>query len=226
MKRRAWALICLLAGSTSLSAAPDLNGVIWHPVNLSAQLESADGRRVPLLPEARKAYQQHQAQRKQGDLNFDLTERCQPPGLPRLFAQPQPFEFLQRDERIFISYQWNRLIRVVDMNVPQAEVLYPTFLGQSVGAWQGNTLVIDTIGFNDATLLDDLGMPHSDALHLTERYQLSNNGKQLTLRVTIDDPQTFEHPWDTVFHFKAERQGRLDEDVCVERKKLEFWQGK
>jgi hypothetical protein len=226
MKKHVWLLLCLLITSSPLWAAPNLNGIVWLPLKPSTQVKPADGKPVPLLPEARQVYERHQAQRQQGDLSFDFTERCQPPGLPRLFAQNQPFEFLQRDERIFIAYQWNRLIRVIDMNVPQPEALYPMFLGQSVGIWQNNTLVIDSTSFNDTTLLDDAGLPHSDALHLTERYQLSKNGKRLTLRVTIEDPQTFAHPWDAVFHFKAEPGGRLGEDVCVERKKLEFWRAK
>lgn len=224
MKKHVWAVLCLF-GVAQAEAAPDLNGVIWHPLNPPTQLRSADGKPVPLKPEARKLYEQHQAQRKQGDVQFDLTERCQPPGLPRLLTQNQPFEFLQRDDRVFIAYQWNRLVRVIDMNVPQSEDAYPKFLGQSVGQWQGDTLVIDTLSFKDVTLLDDAGMPHSEALHLTERYQLSENGQQLQVRVTIDDPETFTRPWDTVLTFKAEKNGRLGEDVCVERNKLEFWRG-
>jgi len=215
----------LLWAAQAAPAGVDLNGITWHPVNPQESLTPADGSPAPLLPDARDTYRRNQASLKAGNDEFDLTRRCQPPGLPRLLSQPMPFEFLQRDEIILVVYQWNHLIRVVAMDVPQAEPIGPTFLGQSVGHWEADTLVIDTIAFNDTTLLDDLGMPHSESLHLTERYRLANDAQRLQLQLTIEDPQTFSKPWQAEFEFRGDAGGRLAEDVCVEREGVIFWNG-
>lgn len=219
-------MLCLSVITFGLPAslpAADLNGGIWYVENPPHALRPIDGSRAPLLPDAQRIYNDRIAARNQKNLDFDSTEKCKPPGIPRLLLQPQPFEFLQRSERIFVVYQWNRLVRVIDMDVPQPESLGPTYLGQSVGQWQGNTLVVDSQSFNDTTLLDDAGMPHSDELHIVERYTLSPSARRLTLRIRIDDPKTFSRPWETVLHFKRDPTGRLAEDVCVERKKITFW---
>lgn len=218
-------LAILLCAAQAAPAATDLNDIVWHPVNPQEPLTPADGSPVPLLPHAGETYRRNRESIQAGNDEIDLTRRCQPPGVPRILSQPMPFEFLQRDEIIFISYQWNHLVRVVEMDVPQPEPIGPTFFGQSVGRWEADTLVIDTIAFNDSTLLDDLGMPHSDSLHLTERYRLDSDARRLQLQLTIEDPQTFSKPWQAELQFRADPGRRLAEDVCVEREGIIFWNG-
>lgn len=225
--RKTWALwlpgilVPLLTGA----ATPDLNGAIWRPIDSRTELRQANGSPPPLLPEARKKYEENRAARRRGQTDFDPAERCVAPGVPRLLLQNMPFEFLQRDERIFIHYQWNRLVRVIDMNIAQPEPYGPLLLGQSVGRWDGGTLVIDTISLDDRTLLDDAGMPHSDALHVIERYRLMNEGRTLQLALTIDDPKTFSKSWEARLRFRRDAGDRIEEDVCVERKGVVFWKG-
>jgi hypothetical protein len=223
--RLAAGILSCLIGTQALSA-PDLNGSIWYPVNPPGQIRDLSGKPPPLLPVAKATLAKHVAARKAGKLEFDTTERCLPPGLPRLLTQPMPFEFLQRDERIFIAYQWNRLVRVVDMNVPQGEVYGPQFMGQSVGKWEDDSLVIDSVGFNDSSLFDDAGAPLSEDLRLIERYRLSADGQTLNLTLTVADPKTYSKPWQTKLSFRREAGGRLAEDVCVERKGVIFWKPK
>lgn len=98
----------------------------------------------------------------------------------------------------------------------------PTYLGQSVGRWQGRTLIVDSIGFMDTTLLDASGLPHSDALHLTEKYTPSRNGEQMTLRITIDNPKTYAQAWETQLELKRNRHNKIREDNCLERKHIEW----
>lgn len=212
-----------LVGAGSLTGAADLNGGIWRIDHGAHQLRPVNGGQVPFLPEARRTYDEHIAQRSKGDLSFDTMEKCKPPGIPRLLLQARPFEFLQRSERIFIVYEWNRLVRVIDMDVPQPESFGPTYLGQSVGHWQGNALVVDSQSFNDTTLLDDAGMPHSDQLHVIERYTLAASGRRLTARIRLEDPKIFSRAWETELTFKRDLNGRLDEDICVQRQKITFW---
>ena len=154
----AWVLGASAHAATPVSPAGDLNGGIWR-----VQIKSGDvrpllgGRLPPLLPAALAAYRDRLAAKAGDRGKFDTMERCNAPGVPRLLLQGRPFEFLQRDDLMLVHYEWNRLLRVVEMNVEHSEVAGPLLLGQSVGRWEGRTLVIDSNGFTDTTLLDDSG---------------------------------------------------------------------
>jgi hypothetical protein len=211
-----------LAASASQAAVPNLNGGTWHAVNRPHELRTIKGELPPLLPDARKIYDQHRAAADQGDRSFDVTETCRPAGLPRIFYTPHAFEFLQRDELIAILFEDNRLMRLIDMNVPQRELIGPTYLGQSVGYWQGNTLVIGTIGFTDNTVLDSAGLPHSDQMALTERFTVSKDGNTINARFVINDPKMYASTWETALTFKRDPKGRIAEDICPERQKLNW----
>ena len=217
------AVIGWLALGPANAAAPfDLNGGTWAPINPPQMLRTIDNKAPPLLPDAEKLYQQHLAERKDGDLSFDNTEKCLPPGLPRLLTMSGGFEVLQTPTQIIFLYQWNRLMRMVDMNMPQRQVIGPTFDGQSVGNWDGGKLVVDSIAFSDDTLLDSAGLPHSDALHVTEQYSASPDEKFLTDLITIDDPKDYATPWQTKLSFRHIPDGSITEDVCLERKGIKW----
>jgi hypothetical protein len=198
----------------------DFNGV-WQVVGNITALRTTDNKEPPLLPAAKQKYQQNRAAFSKGDQRFDSTVQCQPPGVPRLAYVAMPFEVMVQAKQVMLMYQWNRLVRWVDIDKAHSEPLGPTFLGQSVGRWDSNTLVVDTNGFGDNTLLDAQGMPHSDQLQVLERYTLSKNGQQLDAAITITDPQTFSAPWNTRVSFKRLTNVRIAEDVCVERLNLE-----
>jgi len=89
--------------------------------------------------------------------------------------------------------------------------------GKSIGRWEGNTLVVDTNSYNDATWLDDSGLPHSDELHTVERLKLARGGTELIDTITIDDPQTFAKPWQTVMVFRKDPGAIIKEDYCLGR---------
>jgi hypothetical protein len=206
--------LALAAGSAT--SGFDLNGGTWHTVDPPKSLTTIAGDAPPLLAEAKAVYERNRAAAAAGDHRFDTTFRCLPPGMPRLIYMPGSFEFLQRAEQIVILYEWNRLIRTVDMNVPQPGLIGPSYSGQSVGRWEGRTLRIDTIGLADSTVLDYFGLPHSAALHLTEEY-IPQKDATLLLRLTIDDPKTFASIWKTQMRIKHDRHGQIKEDVCLER---------
>jgi len=212
----------LLLGASCAFAVPNLNGGTWQVVDPPQALLTESGQQPPLLPAAKGVYEQHLAARRAGDLSFDGTEHCLPPGVPRLLTMPGSFEFLQRPEQIIIHYQLDRLLRVIDMNVPQRPLVGPAYLGQSVGVWNGNTLVIDSIGFMDGTLLDNAGLPHGDALHATEKYRFAADGQSMTADVTIDDPEDYAAPWTTELSFRHDTNGSIPEDVCLARKKIHW----
>jgi len=193
----------------------DLNGGVWRAVDPPAAWRTLEGEAPPLLPAARAAWE---ARAEPAAVSRDVAaaRQCRPPGVPRLLLLSPAFEVQQRPDQLVIFYEWNRLLRVVPLNVPQREVLGPSYLGQSVGRWEGRALRVETIGFGDATVLDASGLPHSDQLRVTEDYALAPEGR-LEVVITIDDPKTYARPWRTRMTFRHDPQGEIQEDVCLER---------
>lgn len=204
------------AAAPASIAHPDLSGV-WQIVGASKTLHTVDGRAPPLLPQAQAIYQQHIKARTAGDTSDDPIAKCLPPGIPRLLLQSMPFRIVQQPNLIAMVFQWNHLDRLIYFDIGHFEAVAPAYLGQSVGQWQGNTLVVDTNGFNAESLLDDSGLPHSDALHLIEHYSLRDGGRALDDRITIDDPQTFAGSWETILHFARKSVRVRDDDYCLGR---------
>jgi len=205
-----------LAGltATALAAPPDFSGV-WFLASHQGALKTSEGQAPPLNAAAQSVYDAHRAAAAKGDFSFDGATRCLPPGLPRLMLMKEPFEILQKPKTLYFVYQINRLPRRVYLNEALPTDVDPHYLGYSVGKWDGDALVVDSAGFDDSTLLDNSGLPHSEALHLTERYELSHNGKHLHLRFTIDDPKTYTHSWSAEADYVKRPGYEIPEDVCA-----------
>ena len=125
----------------------------------------------------------------------DPTFHCDPPGLPRIALGQAPFEIIQRPERIFILYEdfyEHRQIWTDGRELPRDPD--PTWYGHSVGHWEGDTLVVESIGFNDKSWMDGAGHPHSEAMHVVERYRRADHDT-LELTMRIDDPKAYTQPW-------------------------------
>jgi hypothetical protein len=216
------AVLCILTlllatpGVRASAGSPDLTGV-WSIVNPPDSVKTVEGKVPPLLPDAKAVYEAHLAQAAKGDRSFDSTTRCLPPGLPRLMLVRRPFEILQRTKAIYFVHELNRLPRRAYVGESLPTDVDPHYLGYSVARWEGDALIIESSGFDDSTLLDNAGLPHSDSMHLTERYELDKDGKHLHARFTIEDPKTFASTWS----FKAEYVKRpgyeLRENVCADK---------
>jgi hypothetical protein len=98
-------------------------------------------------------------------------------------------------------------------------------MGYSIGKWEGDTFVVDTVGFNDLTYLDDGGHPHSDAYHSTERFRRRDYG-HLDYEITIDDPKTYTRPWKVTIAFESFADNELMEAVCENERDFEHLVGK
>lgn len=131
-----------------------------------------------------------------GDSDNDPTFHCDPPGLPRITnGREGPFEIIELPGRILILYenfQARRQIWMDGRGLPKDPD--PTWYGFSVGKWDGDTLVVDSIGFNDKSWLDGEGHPHSDAMHIEERYRRVNHDT-LEMTMEIEDPKAYTKPW-------------------------------
>ena len=199
---------------------PDLSG-LWQAdgqtyfFDLSSGLKAGD---VVMLPWAR-AEQERREARQHGD---DPLARCLPHGVPRINTNGIfPFKIVQTPGLVVILYEQLNLFRQVFLDGRKlAADLNPTWLGYSTGRWEGDTLVVDTRGFNDKTWLDtSKGHPASDALHVVERFRRPNYG-ELEIVATIDDPKTYAKPWTTTpQHNRLQTGTELMEFICGENEK-------
>jgi hypothetical protein len=187
---------------------PDLTG-IWNPDgNYSGDFTKAlkAGDRISMPASAEKIMKG----RKKGD---DPVNKCLPMGVPRLSTYPQ--KFVQTPSQIIILDEGDiHTFRIVYLNGRQhpAEV-NPTWYGDSVGRWDGDTLVVDTVGFNDRTWLDAAGHPHTDQLHVTERYKRPEMNTLLR-EVTVEDPGAYTKPFTLEGSFKLLSNREIRERYC------------
>jgi hypothetical protein len=124
----------------------------------------------------------------------DYTGSCLPYGLTRSFNAPYPYQILQSDKLIAVLFELNTWHHVIPFEEKHPAELEPTWFGHSIGRWDGDTLVVDTIGFNGYTRLDTIGHPHSAALHVTQTFTRTD-AEHIAYSVTIDDPKTYTKPW-------------------------------
>jgi hypothetical protein len=148
---------------------------------------------------------------------IDPTSRCILPGVPRVNNSPYPFEIMQMPDRVVFVYEYMHNFRVIYTDGRGHRKNWePSLMGDSVGRWEGDTLVIDTVNLTDRTWLDDHGNRHSDALHVTERYRRMS-ANQLWYEATIDDPKFYTKPWTTGWVIPlAPKEWEIMEYACTD----------
>jgi len=181
----------------------DLGGKgVWAPIWV---LDWADSKYVdkaidvPFTPEGLKLFQERKA-------NFskdDPEGYCLPPGVPRYTGTPYPFQIVQLPDKVVILYEgaahMYRTIYMDGRKHTEQDTLNPSWMGESIGHYDGNdSLVVDTIGFNDRSWLDQDGHPHTEALHTVERFERTDE-ETLHYQVTIEDPNAYTRTWTTSY---------------------------
>ncbi len=172
----------------------------------------------PFQPWAEALFKQRQqdSANRAPDSGPDPTERCIPPGIPREMLQPFPWEIVQARDRIIMIFEYQSLVRQIFMDGRgHPKDLEPTYMGHAIGKYEGDALVIDTVGFNDKTWLDPMGLPHSDALHVTEHIRRVNHNTLLD-EYTIDDPKAYTKTWTAKRIFQLKPDWQIQEYVCSE----------
>jgi hypothetical protein len=150
---------------------------------------------------------------------FDYTGHCLPMGWTRQMNAPMPLEIMQEPKRVAILFEaWNtfKVIPTDGRDHPQNPD--PTWLGNSVGHWEGDTLVVDTIGFNDRTRLDTIGHPHSDQLHTVERFTRTD-AMHIAYEITVEDPKIYAKPFTNKRTLRLKPEWELMEYSCEENNK-------
>ena len=171
-----------------------------------------EGGKIPYKPEAeakRKENQEHWIER-------DPEVKCYMPGVPRATYMPFPFQIFHNENSLFIAYEFAGAVRNIYLeDVGPAET--DSWMGQSVGRWEGDTLVVDVTGQSDQTWFDRSGTHHSNQLHVVERYTLISPN-HIQYEATIEDPEVFTRPWkiSMPLYRRMEKDARLMDFKCVE----------
>jgi hypothetical protein len=199
----------------TVDGKPDLSGV-WSPDNLRyLTYLGADGTPMPMRPWANTLFLHRQATKGKEDPDAN----CTLPGVPRIDSVPNPFKILQSPDEVVILYEAFTTFRQIFTDgraLPDDP--QPAWLGYSVGKWEGDSLVVESAGFNDQTWLDNAGTPHSESLHVTERFHRRDIG-HLDIQITVDDPKAFLHPFTVAEHEHLLSDTGLLEFICSENNK-------
>jgi hypothetical protein len=189
---------------------PDMQG-IWETRNAASfdVTEIAEGHEIPYLPEA--------LEREQKGPRVDPIVHCMMPGVPRITYMPFPIQVLQKTGVVIFMYEYLHDIRTVMTNSRPHLDGIDFAMGDSVGHWDGDTLVVDVVDFNDKTWLDSARHTHSDALHVVERYTRVGPNT-IDYEATIEDPKTYSRPWkiSMPLHRNTEPDFELREQECTE----------
>jgi hypothetical protein len=221
------------------SRVPDLSGD-WSPdgrrggIGQSLSLSDNGGRQrgketdIPYQPWA-LAKTLSEKTSTGADPRFDVTTDpqvlyCEPPGIPHIYLWPIKTKFIQTAEAVYILHELGPYFRVVWLNSKHPADVDPQWWGHSIGWYEnGDTLVVDTIGLNDKTWLDQVGHPHTEQLHLTERYKRVDQST-LELDMTIDDPGAYTKPWNAHRNFTLSKTGFLRyQQICSVRENQQFF---
>jgi hypothetical protein len=176
-------------------------------------------REIPFLPWTKAMYDYN----KSNAVAYDPQGFCLPPGGPRMFGTPYPSQFIQTGKRIVVIFEggahvW-REIHMDGRPLPKREDLNPTYFGYSVGHWDGDTLVVETTGFNEKTWLNFNGTMHTDELTTVERISRPNRDT-LHYEATINDPGAYTKPWTVAWNIPWNEGAELAEYICQENNKF------
>ena len=210
----------VMAGSAhGAGTTPDITGTYWA-TRYYGKLPIVGGGDLPLTAMGKEAYAKNQAGLKGSEIADAARKYCVPDGVPRSMASPYPFEIIHDPaDQITMVHELNHQIRVIFMDKPlptyREVVAFPYYNGHSVGRWEGDTLVVQTTGFNEKTFLDATGAPHTDMLVTTERIR-KTGGNELEDVITIHDPDYYTRDFQVRFTYALRDDIRLEDYVCGE----------
>jgi hypothetical protein len=147
---------------------------------------------------------------------FNREVRCWTPGVPAFLLDPGQLFIIQTPKEVWLIGHDDHRVRRVYLNQKHSARPGLSWYGESVGHYEGDTLVVDTIGLNDKTLIDNFRTPHTDQLHVVERFRLIDGGNTLEAMVTVEDPGAFNMAWSGIQRYRGVHLGPLPEKACAE----------
>src|SRR6266478_7802270 len=157
-----------------------------------------------------------------GKIQFTANSSCLPSGVPVFMLLPGPFYLLQTPTKVVILEEQNHQMRHIYLNVPHSADVKPSWYGESVGRYEGDTLVVDTIGLNTKTVADSFRTPHTEKMHVVERWRLVEGGTMMESVFTVDDPGTFYRPWTAMRRYRRVTQEPI-EQICAENNSVNIF---
>jgi hypothetical protein len=214
-----FALAEYLVACSLANAAPDISGTYWA-TSYSPRIQVLGGGDPPFNAAGMAAYEKNQEGLKNGSIVDKARRLCVPDGLPRVLATPYPFEIFQVPaDKVTFLYEMNHQVRVIFMDEPLPSeenlIVDPKYNGHSIGHWDGDTLMVESAGFNDVTFLDATGLPHSDEMRTVET--IRKIGNQLEDIISIHDPPMYARDWQARFVYDARNDVRLEDYACNDK---------
>jgi hypothetical protein len=177
-----------------------------------------------MIPSMKKANEEVLA----GKVPFRARERCWPVGVPgfNAYSLVEPFYFYQTPEKVVVINQGGPEIRRIYLNVTHSKDVKPSWYGESVGHYEnGDTLVIDTVGISPKSYVDNYRTPHTEQLHVVERWKLALDGRTVDVSIFVEDPGAFTMPWSAVQRWRRVEASPLLPVACNENNGDFFSQG-
>jgi hypothetical protein len=170
-----------------------------------------------LQPWAKAVIEKRDAFILSGKPGYTRQAACWPQGVPAFLLYPvQPIYFVQSAKEVLMISQEDHQVRHIRMDVPHSKNVKPSWNGESVGRYEGDALVVDTIGLNDQVFVDNYRTPHTEKLHVVERFHLIEGGKVLEVNLHVEDPGAFTTPWNAIQRYNRAEQGPIRESFCAE----------
>ena len=170
-----------------------------------------------LQPWAREAVRKHNEIALAGKAAYTPQARCWPMGVPAFLLYPvRPVYIVQTAKEVLMTWTGDHMTRHIYMDVPHSTNPKPSWFGESVGHYEGDTLVVDTIGLNDRTFVDNFRTPHTTQLHVVQRFQMIDDGKTLEVKLRVEDPGAFTTPWNAIQRYRRVEGAAMDEETCAE----------
>jgi hypothetical protein len=191
----------------------------YVPNNTGAQptFRVADLSNPNIKPWAKEVMRRENEKVLAGGIGYTARSSCMPAGVPGfMMFIVEPIFFVQAPKEVLMIHSGNEEVRHIYLEVPHSENPKPSWYGESVGHYEDDTLVIDTIGLNDKTYVDNYRTPHTEKLHVIERWKIVEGGNMIEVSIRVEDPDTFNEPWSAMQRYRRVQPRSLGEEACAE----------
>jgi hypothetical protein len=197
-------------------AHPNISNNEFRATGAQPTYRIADLTNPNIKPWAKEIMKRENDKALSGGMPYSARSSCMPSGVPAfMMAAVEPIHVMQTPKQVTMIFSGDAQVRRVYLDVPHSASLKPSWYGESVGHYENDTLVVDTIGLNDKTFIDNYRTPHTAKLHVVERYKLVDGGKTMQVNFRVEDPDTFYQPWSAIGRLRRV-QMPMHEEACAE----------
>jgi hypothetical protein len=204
-------------------AHPYVSNLAARARGIQATFRVADLTHPNIKPWAKEIMKRENDKVLAGGIAYTPRSSCMPAGVPLfdMFPVAEPLYFVQTPKHVAMIFAGDAQVRRIYLDVPHSNDPKPSWYGESVGHYEGGTLVVDTIGQTAKTYVDNYRTPHTEKLHVVERWKLLDE-KTLQVEVAVDDPDAFYQPWKATHRYRRIQRPATYEEVCAENNQQVF----